>query len=106
MATAAWAIGKYHHARRRQAARCCDINPPPVGDGRQHSVEGLMARPLQGVLPIVHTPFRDDDSLDIASLRREIDWAYGQGADGMGTGMVSELLRLSGDERVALTEQI
>jgi 4-hydroxy-tetrahydrodipicolinate synthase len=61
---------------------------------------------LQGVLPIVHTPFKDDDTLDLESLRREIDWAYAQGADGMGTGMVSELLRLTADERLALTEQI
>ena len=65
-----------------------------------------MPRLLQGVLPIVHTPFLDSDEIDLASLRREIDWAYAQGADGLGTGMVSELLRLSGDERVALTQHI
>jgi 4-hydroxy-tetrahydrodipicolinate synthase len=65
-----------------------------------------MPKRLAGVLPIVHTPFLDDDSIDLASLRREIDWAYSQGADGMGTGMVSELLRLTSDERIALTEHI
>src|SRR4051794_16231634 len=65
-----------------------------------------MPKPLAGVLPIIHTPFRDDDALDVESLRRQIDWAYAQGADGMGTGMVSELLRLASDERLALTEQI
>ena len=59
-----------------------------------------MARRLQGVLPIVHTPFTDSDEIDVAALQREIDWAYAQGADGLGTGMVSELLRLTFDERM------
>ncbi len=61
---------------------------------------------LHGVLPIVHTPFTDAGEIDIATLRREIDWAYAQGADGLGTGMVSELLRLTFDERIALTHHI
>ena len=65
-----------------------------------------MPRPLHGVLPIVHTPFLGDDSIDAASLRREIDFAFATGADGLGTGMVSEILRLTSDERISLTEQI
>ena len=65
-----------------------------------------MVKRLQGVLPIVHTPFTDTDEIDTAILRREIDWAYAQGADGLGTGMVSELLRLTFDERIALTHHI
>ncbi len=66
----------------------------------------IMPRPLQGVLPIVHTPFTADDRIDTAALRREIDWAYSVGADGMGTGMVSEILRLTTDERRELIERI
>ncbi len=66
----------------------------------------LAKRTLQGVLPIVHTPFTDADEIDVAVLRREIDWAYAQGADGLGMGMVSELLRLTQDERLALTRQV
>src|SRR5215831_8696409 len=65
-----------------------------------------MTKRLQGVLPIVHTPFTDADEVDVATLKREIDWAYAQGADGLGTGMVSELLRLTYDERIALTHYI
>lgn len=65
-----------------------------------------MTKPIQGVLPIAHTPFLADDSIDVISLRRQIDWAYGIGADGFGTGMVSELLRLTYDERIALTENL
>jgi 4-hydroxy-tetrahydrodipicolinate synthase len=65
-----------------------------------------MPRPLHGVLPIAHTPFTDDDAIDIASLRREVDWAFAQGADGIGTGMVSEVLRLTADERDLLTREL
>ena len=65
-----------------------------------------MPKRLHGVLPIVHTPFLDDDSIDAASLRREIDFAFATGADGLGTGMVSEILRLTSDERISLTHQI
>ncbi|HRA90020.1 MAG TPA: dihydrodipicolinate synthase family protein [Planctomycetaceae bacterium] len=65
-----------------------------------------MPRELMGVLPIVHTPFDDDDQIDSQALRREIDWAYSVGANGLGTGMVSEILRLTFDERRELTEQI
>src|SRR5580698_1838254 len=65
-----------------------------------------MPLPIQGVLPIAHTPLTDDDEIDHASLRRQIDWAFAQGADGVCTGMVSELLRLTYDERLALTERL
>ncbi len=65
-----------------------------------------MTKPLAGVLPIVHTPFLADDSIDTASLRREIDWALGGGAEGLCTGMVSELLRLTSRERLELTTAI
>lgn len=61
---------------------------------------------IAGVLPIAHTPFLDDDSIDDASLARQIDWAFDQGADGVCTGMVSELLRLTFGERIALTRRL
>lgn len=54
----------------------------------------------------MHTPFTDDDRIDSATLRRTIDWAFSVGANGLGTGMVSEILRLTVDERLALTSQI
>ena len=61
---------------------------------------------LHGLLPIAHTPLNDDDTIDLVSLRREVDWAFAQGADGLGTGMVSELLRLTASERRALHERL
>ena len=63
-------------------------------------------RQLTGVLPIVHTPFTDGDAIDEASLRRQLDWAFDTGADGCGTGMVSEILRLTTTERTRLANLI
>lgn len=65
-----------------------------------------MPRAIAGVLPIAHTPFLDDDTIDLASLERQIDWAFAAGADGYCTGMVSELLRLTARERVELTHKL
>ncbi len=65
-----------------------------------------MPRPIAGVLPIVHTPFLVDDTIDIVSLQRQIDWAFEQGAHGYCTGMVSELLRLTSNERIELTRRL
>lgn len=63
-----------------------------------------MNRILSGVLPIIHTPFDSSDHIDFGELGAEIDWLYQAGADGFGTGMVSEILRLTYDERKTLTE--
>lgn len=63
-------------------------------------------RSLCGVLPIVHLPFDEADQIDEADLRREIDWIFSVGADGLGTGMVSEVTRLSADERARLGERL
>lgn len=63
-----------------------------------------MPQRLQGVLPIVHTPFDEADEIDRGALSREIDFVVAVGSDGFGTGMVSELLRLTFDERLRYTE--
>ncbi len=63
-----------------------------------------MAKQLAGVLPVFQTPYHDDESIDAETLRREIDWLYACGADGIVMAMVSELLRLSSDERMRLAE--
>jgi dihydrodipicolinate synthase/N-acetylneuraminate lyase len=65
-----------------------------------------MPQPITGVLPIAHTPFLDNDEIDYDSLRRQIDWAFEQGAQGYCTGMVSELLRLTTAERIELTYKL
>ena len=63
-------------------------------------------KPLAGVLPILHTPFTDDNGIDEESLRRQLEWAFEIGADGCGTGMVSEILRLTAAERTHLAHLI
>ena len=55
-----------------------------------------------GVLPVLATPFDDADELDLYSLAEYIDFVVGQLVDGVVLGMVSEVLRLSSEERDAL----
>ncbi len=65
-----------------------------------------MTKSIAGVLPVVHTPFHDDDTIDWESLERQVEWAFDAGADGYCTGMVSELLRLTFGERIELTQRL
>jgi 4-hydroxy-tetrahydrodipicolinate synthase len=65
-----------------------------------------MSAPIQGVLPILHTPFLHSDEIDYESLAKQIDWAFAAGADGICTGMVSETLRLTCDERQELAGRL
>ena len=64
-----------------------------------------MNRPaIAGVLPVFQTPFHEDESIDTKILEKEIAWLYDCGADGIVMAMVSEVLRLSSDERRTLAE--
>lgn len=65
-----------------------------------------MSKKIAGVLPILHTPFDEHDAIDRASLQREIEWALAVGADGVCSAMVSEILRLTADERNELNRTI
>lgn len=65
-----------------------------------------MPKQLYGVLAIAHTPFTEADEIDAGSLKRSINWAFDVGADGVGTGMVSETMKLTADERALLTEML
>lgn len=61
-------------------------------------------RKIQGVLPVFQTPYHEDESIDFATLEQEINWLYDRGSDGIVMAMVSEVLRLSGDERQQLAQ--
>lgn len=61
-------------------------------------------KPLGGVLPVIQTPFTVDGEIDEVALVRELAWVREQGVAGYVTGMVSELLRLEGAERMQLAE--
>ncbi len=65
-----------------------------------------MTREIRGVLPVMHTPFHDGQQVDCETLRREVDWAFDVGADGIVAAMVSEILRLSFDERIQLADDL
>src|SRR4026208_1490162 len=59
-------------------------------------------RKVRGVLPVFQTPYHPDETIDLATLEKEIAWLYDCGADGIVMAMVSEVLRLSGEEREEL----
>lgn len=61
--------------------------------------ESNSATKVRGVLPVFQTPYRDDEKIDFETLEREIDWLFDLGADGIVLAMVSEVLRLSSEER-------
>jgi dihydrodipicolinate synthase/N-acetylneuraminate lyase len=57
-----------------------------------------------GVLPVLQTPFNDDDSIDTAILKKEIDWLFEHGVDGVVLAMVSEVTRMTENERRELLQ--
>lgn len=59
---------------------------------------------LSGVLPVVQTVFSADGQIDAHGTEHELNWALDQGVNGLTTGMVSEVLRLTESERHQLTE--
>ncbi|MCA9159385.1 MAG: dihydrodipicolinate synthase family protein [Planctomycetales bacterium] len=61
---------------------------------------------LQGVLPVLHTPFTDSGQIDRETLQREIEWAFQTGANGVVVAMVSEILRLGYHGRKQLAELV
>lgn len=65
-----------------------------------------MKKTIAGVLAIAHTPLTAEDEIDQESLRRSVDWAFDLGVDGLGTGMVSETLKLTKEERISLAQML
>jgi len=61
---------------------------------------------IYGVIPVLHMPYLDDDSIDYDALGREIDHVFDAGADGITLALASELLRLSKEERYELTGRL
>jgi 4-hydroxy-tetrahydrodipicolinate synthase len=62
---------------------------------------------LEGVFPIVVTPFHDDGTVDYTSLDRLVEHLLAQGAHGLGLfGNASEGYTLMHDERVEMLKRI
>src|SRR5665213_3392509 len=71
----------------------------PRIDSPPRHVGALAMKPLSGVLPVVQVPFLPDFSFDLEALRREVDWLFANGVQGLVVGMVSEVQRLADAER-------
>jgi 4-hydroxy-tetrahydrodipicolinate synthase len=55
---------------------------------------------LRGCIPILCTPFHEDGSLDLASLRHEVEWVIDEGASGVAAlALASEGYKLTEAER-------
>lgn len=63
----------------------------------------MSSKTLEGLIPIVPTPFDDNGELDTASLGRVLDYLIAVGVDGVAVlGMASEAITLTDAERVAV----
>jgi dihydrodipicolinate synthase/N-acetylneuraminate lyase len=62
----------------------------------------MSPRDCAGVLAVFQTPFDKSGQVDSATMHRQIDWLFANGADGIVFAMVSEVLRLSSEERDAV----
>jgi 2-keto-3-deoxy-L-arabinonate dehydratase len=59
---------------------------------------------LRGCIPILCTPFDENDAIDSASLRAQIDWVLSEGASGVATlALASEGYKLTDRERDEVT---
>ncbi|MEE3234333.1 MAG: dihydrodipicolinate synthase family protein [Candidatus Latescibacterota bacterium] len=61
---------------------------------------------LAGVLPVVHMPYLNNMGIDYGTLEHEIDYAFSSGANGICLALVSDLFRLTADERIQLPKQL
>lgn len=61
---------------------------------------------ISGVLPVLHLPFHDDESIDYSTLSQEIDFVFDEGANGVTLAMVTEILRLTDAEKDELIERV
>lgn len=70
-------------------------------------MRGEALKRLEGIIPILPTPFYDDGSVDEKGMRRTIDYVLGAGSHGVAfPALASEFYSLSDDERLRLTELV
>ena len=60
----------------------------------------------RGVYPVLTTPYTYSGSIDQLALSREIDYVFEAGAHGITFALVSDVLRLTVNERVAMPYQL
>lgn len=59
---------------------------------------------FRGVFPVFQTPFGENEEIDWETLGQELEWLAGLRVDGIAMAMVSEVLRMSSDERDRVAE--
>jgi 4-hydroxy-tetrahydrodipicolinate synthase len=70
-------------------------------------VRSASVRPLEGLFPVLCTPFDERGALDFESLDRLVDFTLRTGADGLTLGGVaSEVMKLGDGERRAIVERV
>lgn len=61
--------------------------------------------PFRGIFPILQTPFREDDTIDVACLRREVEFVIASGGHGMCWPQAGgEFSLLTDEERFQIAE--
>ena len=63
----------------------------------------MTGRAMQGVFPILVTPFDEGSQIDEESLRRLIEFNLSAGVHGLGVALGSEVFKLTEAERAAVT---
>ena len=61
---------------------------------------------MQGLYPILATPFDGADRIDVEDLRREVDFVIENGVHGVGIAFASEVVKLSEAERDVATRTV
>ena len=65
-----------------------------------------MPEKMQGVYPILITPFDEQSRVDVESLRSLVDFLIAQGVHGIGVALGSEVFKLTEAERVLVTRTV
>ncbi len=65
-----------------------------------------MTHAIRGVLPVVHMPYLENHDIDYATLEKQVDYLFDTGADGLCLALVSDLLRLTAQERLELPQRL
>jgi len=66
-----------------------------------------LREPFQGIFPIMQTPFRDDDEIDVNAILKEVNFIIDAGGHGMSWPQLgSEFFVLTDEERLKVSELI
>jgi 4-hydroxy-tetrahydrodipicolinate synthase len=61
---------------------------------------------IAGIVPILLTPFHADETIDHASLHRQVDMVLNAGVHGLGIAIGSEIFKLTPTERIDMLRRV